>query len=96
MCRQPHERHQRDDRGDDERPASERPAGDEQAEADDGVEEDERDQQDVPLVVVRPRGVIRRRGYRCRFGAVALRVGSTVINCADIELMTSFWSKRSD
>ena len=27
---------------------------------------------------------------------MALRVGSTVINCADLELMTTFWSRALD
>ena len=56
------QRRQRGDRGDDERTAPERPAGDDQGEADDAVEQDEGDQQDAPLVVERPRGVIQSAG----------------------------------
>jgi catechol 2,3-dioxygenase-like lactoylglutathione lyase family enzyme len=30
------------------------------------------------------------------FGGVGIRIGSTVINCADIETMTDFWSQALD
>ncbi len=56
---QPGEHRQRRHRGDEVGTSPERPAGDDENQADDGVEEDERNQQDVPLVVGRPRAVIR-------------------------------------
>ena len=61
LDRQPHQCHHGSGCGEYEGTAAERPAGDDQGESEDAVEQDQGDQQDVPLVVGRPRGVIPRR-----------------------------------
>ncbi len=58
---------------------------------------------DRPAIALgRPRGLRWPRGQQClprsrrpsgRLADMAIRLGSTVINCADIELMTRFWSQ---